>query len=225
MSLEGIKIHAISDTHNRHNKFTMPGGDILIHAGDATLGGKVSEVMNFLDWYAKQNYKHKIFVPGNHDWLFEENPSLCADECKNRGIILLNDSGIEIEGIKIWGSPVQPEFCSWAFNRNQIEIQPHWDMIPEDTEILITHGPAWDRLDFIPQQNKNVGCPALYKRIMETNVKLHIFGHIHESRGYTYKDGKVWVNASVLDGQYLPTEGNPKKIVKSEDGEYYVENE
>jgi len=225
MELQGLKIDAISDTHNRHNHFTMPGGDILIHAGDATMGGRVSEVMGFLDWFAKQPYAHKIFVPGNHDWLFEENPTLCAEECKNRGIVLLNDSGIEIEGIKIWGSPVQPEFCDWAFNRNDVEIVDHWDLIPADTEILITHGPAYERLDFIPQQNKSVGCPHLFNKIMQTKIKLNIFGHIHESRGYTYKDGKVWVNAAVLDGMYRPTSGNPRRIVKCADGEYYVENE
>lgn len=228
MYLEGTKIDCISDTHNRHKHFTMPGGDILIHSGDYSLGGTTGETSRFLDWYADQDYSHLILVAGNHDWLAEKQPALFAEECSNRGIILLNDSDYEAGGIKIWGSPIQPWFHNWAFNRWPGEdIEKHWDLIPDDTEILITHGPAWGILDFIPFQNKGVGCPSMLHTI-ETRLKklkLHVFGHIHEGAGYTYKNGRTHVNASVLDGQYQPLSGKPIRIVKDIAGDYLAEQD
>lgn len=227
MYAEGLIIHALSDTHNRHKHFTMPGGDILIHSGDATGQGKLGETIAFLDWFADQDYSHLIFVPGNHDMIFEENPTLMAEECKTRGIILLNDSGIEIEGIKIWGSPVQPWFYDWAFNRQRgPEIQKHWDLIPADTEILITHGPPYQILDYVPKPwggMEEVGCANLRSTIDKSKIKLHIFGHIHYSAGYKYLDGRTFVNAAALNEQYSPTPGNPRKIVRDIAGDYFVE--
>jgi len=231
-----LTIHAISDTHNRHKHFTMPGGDILIHSGDATSQGHLGETIAFLDWFADQDYSNLIFVPGNHDTIFELNPTLMADECKQRNIILLNDSGCEIDGIKIWGSPVQPWFFDWAFNRRRTEeeakkfgggfIKDHWDLIPLDTEILITHGPAHGILDYVPRPwgtLEHVGCQELLKKVYETQVKLHVFGHIHYARGYKYLDGRTFVNAAVLDEDYRPVKGNPFRIVKDITGEYFVE--
>lgn len=231
MSNENIKIDCISDTHNRHKHFTMPGGDILIHSGDATLGGKTSEVMNFLKWFSEQDYSHLIFIPGNHDWLCEENPTLVKEECARLGIILLNDSGYEANGIKIWGSAVQPWFFDWAFNRQRgPDIQKHWDLIPSDTEILITHGPPKFILDWVRPGTAfedHVGCDDLMNTIITRlkSVKLHVFGHIHEGAGYKYKDGITYVNASVLDGTYSPLSGKPIRIIKDIAGDYLVESE
>lgn len=236
MLIDGLKIDALSDTHNRHKKIQMFDGDIVIHSGDATGQGLLSETIHFLNWYSKLNYKHKIFVPGNHDRIFEENPTLMADECAQRGIILLNDSGCEIEGIKIWGSPVQPWFYDWAFNRRRTEkenkdygggfIKDHWDLIPVDTEILVTHGPPKGILDYVPKQDgllEEVGCYELTKRLYETKVKLHIFGHIHYAAGYRYIDGRTYVNASMLNEQYTPSSTNPRRIIRDIAGDYYVE--
>lgn len=220
--MSDLIIDAISDTHNKHKFLKLPGGDVLIHSGDATMGGTVKEVIAFLDWFADQDYTNLIFVPGNHDWLFEDNASLCKSECANRGIILLNDSGVEIQCTKIWGSPVQPKFGNWAFNRNTTNIADHWSLIPKDTEILITHGPASELLDFIPYQNKSVGCPQLRHTIDNSEIKLHICGHIHEGRGYKYLNGKTFVNASCLDGRYSLINENPIRIIKDIAGEYFI---
>lgn len=216
-------IDAISDTHNKHKRVILKGGDILIHAGDVSGRGQSGEIIPFLNWFAEQDYSHLILVPGNHDFGFEKEPERYEKECKDRGIILLNDSGIEIEGVKFWGSPITPWFHNWAYNRELDEIEKHWDMIPTDTEVLITHGPAAGILDFIPNQNRGVGCNLLLLKILQTQVKLHVCGHIHEGRGFTYKHGKTWVNASCLDGHYMPMKDNPKRITKNEDGEYEVE--
>lgn len=222
--MDYLVIHCISDTHNKHKQLTLPGGDILIHAGDMSGRGHSGEILPFLDWFADQDYKYLILVPGNHDKGFEQEPARYKEECEQRGIILLNDSGIEIEGIKIWGSPITPWFHNWAFNRWPEEILKHWDMIPEDTDILITHGPPRGILDYIPNQNLSVGCPHLLHKILKTKIKLHVFGHIHEGRGYTYEHGKMFINASTLDGTYKFMPGNPYKVVRDVDGEFYAED-
>lgn len=212
-------IDLLSDTHNQHEKFECKGGDILIHAGDCSLRGTHDEIITFLDWYKEQNYSHIILVPGNHDFAFERGPAMMAEECKKRNIILLNDSGITIEGIKIYGSAVQPFFHNWAFNRYRgDDIKQHWDLIPEDTEILITHGPPQGILDVVTDRTgipiERVGCWDLMHKILKTQVSLHVFGHIHEDRGVKYTGPTTFVNASCLDRMYMPASKRPIRATR-----------
>jgi Icc-related predicted phosphoesterase len=217
--MDKLIIDLLSDTHNQHAKFKCEGGDILIHAGDATLRGTEVEILNFLDWYAEQDYSHLIFVPGNHDFGFERIPKLLAEACQDRNIILLNDSGVYVEEIKIWGSPVQPWFHNWAFNRDRgPDIKHHWDMIPQDTEILITHGPPAGFLDVVTNAdgtpNGRVGCQDLMDKILKSQIKLHVFGHIHEARGVDYLGPTTFVNASCLDRMYCPQSKKPTRVTR-----------
>jgi Icc-related predicted phosphoesterase len=220
--MKEVKIVAISDTHNAHKKLIIPQCDILIHSGDATSMGYEHEVRQFAKWLKSLHgtiAKHIIFVPGNHElnfekklpaskeWLFEEFPEL----------ILLMDEGIELEGIKIWGSPVQPRFFDWAFNKSRGEqILKHWNMIPEDTEVLITHGPPYMILDevltitgesytSIGQGPRHVGCEMLRATVERIKPDVHIFGHIHCARGEFHKDGTSFYNASIMDEMYKPS--------------------
>lgn len=216
-----IIVDLLSDTHNRHNVCKCDGGDILIHAGDVSGRGNIDEINEFLDWFADQDYRHLILVPGNHDFAFEEVPNQMATECKSRGIILLNDSGVICDGIKIWGSPVQPWFHDWAFNRQRgPAIKKHWDLIPEDTEILITHGPPGGILDMttgiMGEPRGGVGCDDLSDKIAKTKVRLHVFGHIHEARGITYQKEVTYVNASFLDRMYYPAAKRPIRATREE---------
>lgn len=232
--MSNLIIDILSDTHNRHESFKCKGGDILLHSGDCTGRGSMQEAIKFLDWFGKQPYSHRIMIAGNHDWIFEDQPQLMKDEAMQRGIILLNDSGAIVKDmeneylIRIWGSPVQPWFHNWAFNRARTEkeatarhpwIKPHWDMIPKNTEILLSHGPPYMILDEVsnvvgdsynPEQH--VGCEELAKRILETNVKLHVFGHIHEGRGCKYIGPTTYVNGSSLDRMYCPADDKPIRI-------------
>jgi Icc-related predicted phosphoesterase len=200
-----LKIDCLSDTHSQHQKIHLPGGDIAVHCGDCSTGS-LESALEFLDWFKEQNYTHRILVAGNHDSIFELIPELMEEECKKRGITLLNDSGCTIEGIKIWGSPVQPWFCDWAFNRQRgADIRRHWNLIPPDTEILITHGPPYKIFDRVPKRDgssEHVGCEDLYRKVLQTQVKLHVFGHIHEDKGHAFLDGRLYLNASSLDGAY-----------------------
>jgi Icc-related predicted phosphoesterase len=119
-------------------------------------------------------------------------------------LIYLNDSQIVIEGIKIWGSPIQPWFYDWAFNRQRgADIKKHWDLIHADTDILITHGPAHGILD-LTMDYRNVGCEELIKKIEEIKPKYHICGHIHEAHGVLKNEATTFINASQLNVHYRP---------------------
>jgi len=219
-----MKTTLISDTHNQHDSIHLPGGDLLLHSGDITGRGTEEEIVCFLEWFSKQDYKYKVFIAGNHDWGFERDPEKYSRESilKDYGVIYLNDDGITLEGIKIGGSPVQPEFLDWAFNRTRTRkdsmsdrnrqigrgyIGTHWDLIPEDTKVLLTHGPAKGILDRTYRGNQEVGCNKLFHRIQNLNeLVLHVCGHIHEAAGMvmlTLGNNKItFVNASSLDLQY-----------------------
>jgi len=203
------KITFISDTHGKHHEITndLPGGDILIHAGDfMTSGYYEEEALSFLEWFMSlDNYKHKIYIAGNHDRLFEDTPNIVRElfEQYHPNIIYLQDSSIEVKGLKIYGSPWQPEFCDWAFNLPRGEkLKAVWDLIPDDTDILVTHGPPHMFLDTVIGQFEHLGCKDLNNRVLQVQPKVHVFGHIHSGAGETeFRDIK-FINASVLDESY-----------------------
>lgn len=197
-----LKLVAISDTHGQHNKLKLPEGDILVHAGDISMRGTDGEIENFLLWFRMQHFKYKIFIAGNHDFFFERTSDQEIEKLIPEEITYLKDSGIVIEGLKLWGSPVTPWFMNWAFNRRRgYEIARHWDLIPQDTDILITHGPMLGILDE-NNEGQHVGCKDLYLKIEELKLKSHIFGHIHESYGILEKKDVTFLNASVVNASY-----------------------
>lgn len=197
-----MKIVLISDTHGRHERLKLPEGDMIIHAGDVGMRGNKQESLDFMNWFSSLDYTYKVFIAGNHDFYFEKTSS---DELKKlipENVMYLNDSGVTIEGLKLWGSPVQPWFFDWAFNRYRgAEIKRHWDLIPQDTDILITHGPAHGVLDKVVR-GPRVGCEELIKRIQTVKPELFVFGHIHEAYGQYKIQKTLFVNASVLDERY-----------------------
>jgi Icc-related predicted phosphoesterase len=179
-------------------------GDVLVHCGDFTRRGSLEDVQSFADFMRAQDYQYKIVIAGNHDFSFEDHRSSQAEKIlTDAGLIYLNDSGIEINGLKIWGSPVQPEFFDWAFNRKRGEdIKRHWDLIPNDTDILLTHGPPFGILDRCTH-GASVGCEDLLAAVKKLGPKVHAFGHIHEDYGLKEIEGIQFINASTLDEAYL----------------------
>ena len=114
----------------------------------------------------------------------------------------MNDSGVTIHGINIWGSPITPWFYDWAFNRERgVEINKHWKLIPKNTDILITHGPPSGILDLV-NADRTVGCEDLLKRINSIKPKVHVFGHIHEAYGSEVSGYTKFINSSILDEHY-----------------------
>ena len=184
-------IDCISDLHGELPP--LKGGDLLICAGDCTANDKIAQWVVFFDWLKGQDYKHKVLVGGNHDGflercisskeariLFEE----AGEEMDPMPCEYLCDSGLEIEGLKIWGSPWTPRFYNWHFMLDRGErIRQKWALIPDDTDILVTHAPAWGILDR-SYRGDNIGCEDLYDRLIELRkLKLHVFGHCHEGYG------------------------------------------
>jgi len=190
-----MKIVALSDTHTTHDQVNVPDGDILVFAGDMCTDGKIEEVVKFRNWLDTLPHKHKVIIPGNHDWPFYDGVGkhLFEDVAT-----YLQDSSVEIEGIKIYGSPWQPVFHHWAFNLPRgKELQEKWNMIPEDTDILVTHCPQSEILDL--SDGAPVGCVDLKNAISRVKPKLHIFGHIHNQYGIREINGVKHINASLTD--------------------------
>jgi Icc-related predicted phosphoesterase len=207
-----MKLVVISDTHTQHPKLKLPEGDILIHCGDFTIQGTKYETTQFVQWFGQQPHPNKILVSGNHDFFCEEEPEFIEALCAVHGINYLQNSSTRIRGIKFYGSPHTPWFYDWAWNfpRNDdgTTASKCWANIPDDTDVLITHGPAHLIGDRVkkprPGEDPNVGCPELRKRIESLNLRLHCWGHIHEQYGtYQYSNKQtIGVCASVLDSKY-----------------------
>lgn len=197
-----MRFIAISDTHGYHSDLILPEGDIIIHAGDITKDGTEKEVNDFLSWFSSLPYQYKIFISGNHDHFLDSADPDFVNKIIPENITYLNDSGVTINNIKIWGSPVQPCYYNMAFNRERgREIREHWELIPDDIDILITHGPAYGCLDENCEK-ENVGCEDLREKLSVISPKYFIFGHIHESSGIIQKDGTQFINACILDREY-----------------------
>lgn len=199
-----MRIIFISDTHGKHHQIELPQGDMIIHSGDISARGRVNEVEEFLAWFISLDYKYKIFIAGNHDFYFENKSQSSIQELMPEGVYYLCDSGVEIEGIRIYGSPITPFFYNWAFNRHRGgEIKRHWDIIPDGTDILISHGPAYGILDRTAN-GENAGCEELLSAIKRTHPKYHLFGHIHEGYGVFETDETTSINGSILNESYTP---------------------
>lgn len=209
-----MKALVISDTHGLfkywERLFPIPKDiDMIIHGGDLTNIGEIHEFNEFMFWFKNLEVEHKIMIAGNHD--------KGLDDPYNRYIILdmirgidnlhyLEDSGVTIEGINFWGSPVTPPFMNWAFMRDNDAIVKHWDAIPDATEVLITHGPAHGILDYTDVKGGgSVGSPELLDAIDRVKPKYHIFGHIHDMYGIRKVNETTHICASILDGRYHPT--------------------
>ena len=177
-----MKILQISDTHNRHRLLTnLPAADVMVHCGDFTENGTEEEVLDFLNWYIDLPYKYKIFVTGNHD--------LCLWDAKDiedlpENVFFLQDRGVTIEGVKFFGI---------AYNHSE-------RLIPEGTDIVITHEPPIMILD--ESVGTHWGNFPLFKRIMEVRPRYHLFGHAHESCGTLKQDDIIFSNGAILDNFY-----------------------
>jgi len=184
----------------------LPAADTIIHAGDVSADGDPDEVTDFINWFDALNYKNKILIAGNHDWHLERHAEQMSRELASSSIHYLLDSGVELNGIRFWGSPITPEYFDWAFQRRQgDEIAVHWDLIPDDTDVLITHGPPYGIMDKVPELDgtlSHAGCSRLLRRIQQVQPELHIFGHIHEGYGERKIDSTRFFNVSSMNADY-----------------------
>lgn len=214
-------IDCIADLHGHLPK--LQGGDLLIVAGDLTARDTLPEYSKFMQWLWEQKYKKKIFIAGNHDNKLEaylkEGDPFANSECE-----YLKHSGTKFRDLNIWGSPwtsrfegINPHCCAFT-GKNDAEIAPHFDSIPTDIDILITHSPPFTIRDKTTC-GKQVGSVALMAHhISRLRPKLWVFGHIHEDYGqdgpYQWS-GTQYVNASHVNERYQPV-NKPIRIILEE---------
>lgn len=216
-----MDITVISDLHGFYPK--LEGGDLLIVAGDLTARDQINQYVEFYIWLDKQAYKYKIFIAGNHDNEIQKGLDY---EFANENIYYLEDSSVEIEGLKIWGSPCTKTFpgmnphCKAFTCDTEEELAEKWAKIPEDTDILITHSPPFGILDSIPVKDGSlfhVGSKSLRMGMGKYKPRLWIVGHIHEGYG-EFKDRTLSgdeyhiVNASHVNERYQPV-NKPIRII------------
>lgn len=193
-----MKIWHISDTHSKHAQLTPQVCDVIVHSGDFSnsrqLDKSRSEIADFIEWFAALDAQHKVLVPGNHDMALFHKRYL-ADEIPSN-IIYLDNEQVVIEGVKFYGSPFTPTHGgTWAWATARDKLHVYWDAIPEDTNVLITHGPpmgvldkAW-RYDAVSTTEstamkyiEQTGCRNLMTRVMLIKPQAHLFGHLHNMR-------------------------------------------
>lgn len=199
----------ISDTHSKHAQLSLDGypADVLIHAGDFTGSESPMAIILFLEWFDAQPYKHKILIAGNHELFVQDNNEWFLGLAKTfPGITYLQDTATTINGVVFYGSPYSNNFCDWAFMEKEQELKAIWDNIPLDTNVLITHGPAYGIHDLVKNahsRDPHVGSLTLAERRKELpNLKVHISGHIHEAHGKSVVDGVQNVCPCILNERY-----------------------
>lgn len=204
---------AISDTHNKHGEIDLPIVDVLIHAGDALYVGDYEEFEKFSEWLTQQPHKHKLYVPGNHDRYCEKELVKVSDYFREAGVHFLIDRGVRIDGVLFYGTPAVTGLPAWSFNyADKSEgIEEKLARIPYETDVLITHGPAYGKLDKVPFRgwgnsvNYSVGSVSLLEAVSaRPSIKYHVNGHIHESYGMLDGYGaQTTINAAICDRYYI----------------------
>lgn len=186
-------ITVISDTHGCHHGLKLPPADMLIHTGDVTAYGTEPKLYDFLEWFIRQPFKYKVFVGGNHDICLDRiNPPFVNELPVN--VHYLNNQSVFIEGLHIFGSPISPFQAGMAFNRHRgSDIEREWQLIPFNTDILITHAPPSGILD------DGLGCEALCRQVEQKSPKFHLFGHAHKSYGQFRCGQTLFVNAALTN--------------------------
>lgn len=186
-----MKILHLSDTHNCHHRLReLPEADVVVHSGDFCMVGTEQEAIDFMNWFCDLPYKHKIFICGNHDdCLYGANIDGLDSNVHN-----LCNSGVEIDGVVFYGVPMFMGDCI-------TERQNHnYSNIPADTDVLITHSPAYGILDF--DDGINYGDEHLLKRVLEIKPQLHLFGHIHSRHGTLSEGGITFSNGAIMNSDY-----------------------
>lgn len=200
-----MRIVCVADTHLFHHELVIPDGDVFVHAGDMCRGGELAELAIAADWIRDLPHRRKVVVAGNHDW------ALATDADRDRarelfaGMDYLEDAGVEIDGVRFWGSPWQPEYNEWAFNLPRGEaLREKWTLIPEGLDVLVTHGPPLGYGDRSSTSGRE-GCADLLARVRAAKPRLHLFGHIHEDGGAWQLDGTWIVNCTTWECERAPT--------------------
>ena len=207
-----MKVVLLADTHNHIP--VVPDGDMVIHCGDMTGYGLIPEVSKFANWFGALPHRYRVVIAGNHDFLFQEQPSLARRMMRDAGIIYLEDEFRELEGIKLYGTPHTPIFFDWAFNADEERQAELFAQIPEGLDILITHGPPRGILDEVRHDFKirNIGSAQLLTAVQRAKPRYHCFGHAHSNHGSMTVGETRFINVSNCNERYQLV--NPPRIIE-----------
>ena len=192
-----MRVGVISDTHGRLD-WEIPVCDVFVHCGDMTAAGTVEE---FVDVIAKMRVmlaagiiRHALLVPGNHDRCVAEEVALCRSWSDGAGVRVLIDEGVEIEGVRFWGSPWTPPFRQWHFMRTEEELVETYKAMPKEVDVLITHGPPLGILD-PGHDGSHAGSRALMRAVLleQRTIGHHVFGHLHGGGGKSVTQPGRWI--------------------------------
>jgi len=203
-----MRITAFSDSHGQHHDMTVPDGDLLICAGDYCFRGSRKEIDEFAEWMGNLPHEKKIAISGNHDFGAQKYDGYAQQAFMRNGVFYLDDTSMDLEALLIHGSPWTPTFGLWAFmDSDAVLFEDHWRLIPDDVDILITHGPPYSVLDTAHRNKERVGSASMMGTIMtmlEDREKplIHVFGHIHEGYGEYVEEQYEAYNVSVVDHLY-----------------------
>ena len=191
-----MKILHISDTHGAHHRLReLPEADVVVHSGDFCMVGEEREALDFINWFCNLPYRHKIFICGNHDaCLYGANI-----DGLDSNVHYLCNSGVEIDGLKFYGVPMFMEDC--ISNRQA----RNYAQIADDTDVLITHSPAYGILDLddsVDSEFIHYGAEEILSRVMSVHPRAHLFGHIHRQHGVMEKDGIIFSNGAIMNEDY-----------------------
>lgn len=222
--MKKLDIACISDIHNNLvDAYSMPDADMLIIAGDATSRGTYSDFLIFkknLETWSSL-YKYMIYVPGKHDIGIQDIERKIKDLlCEVPNVIILINSDVEVMGVTIWGSPNSKIDNNWAFTQKADALKSTYAAIPSGTDIIVTYAPAFEVLDEVynyRSYNQNTGCRFVRETIVRVKPKLHVCGSAHDSYGHIQGNGIQFVNASLVNSEFLPR--NRVQVVEIEVGD------
>ncbi len=196
-TVSSVRIVALADTHSLHRQLKVPDGDVLIHAGDLTRTGTLEQLAAVAEWMRGLPHAEKIVIAGNHDFALQRKPEQAR--ALLAGLTYLEDAECTAHGLRIWGSPWQPEFFDWAYNLPRgAALDARWQLIPRGLDVLVTHGPPHGMGDRV-YDGSQVGCEDLLRHCLEKVPRLHLFGHIHEDRGEWQEGGVRFINVTTSE--------------------------
>lgn len=195
-----MRIVFISDTHGNHSDLGTLHGDVLIHCGDFCDGffDEDQTLVEFDEWLGEQNFDVILCVGGNHDFLAETIYKSGKPVFKNA--VYLVDETYHFNGINFYGSPWLPDLEGWANYLPDNKRKEKWELIPDSTDVLITHTPPFGILDK-PRSERSIGCNFLSEAIQRVKPKIHCFGHVHASPGVVNDSGIEFINATMVNSK------------------------
>lgn len=200
-----MRVYAISDLHGYLPE--VPECELLLLGGDYCPTRNVDQQRRYFagpfnDWLKKQKARYIVGVGGNHDFALQHDNELA----KSLHWKYLQDEVVDIEGVRIYGTPWTPTFYNWAFMLPEEQLAEKFAKIPEKLDILLSHGPAYRRLDKT-ESGIHAGSKMLFERIVNVQPNSVVCGHIHEARGIVDGGTTRYYNVSYVDLNYEPKHG------------------